>query len=232
MASVFAPVRDDVRAIARRWTAYGGLAALFGVLLTNALLSAHSGWVLINFPYGFDYGEGIVWQQMRDMLHGHAYGPLGVFPAIVYHYPPVYHLTVGGLSAITGADQLAMGRIVSLGSTYITAALLGWLAVLAKPDKDRTVNIVVGTLVGLIFLTCGPVERWAPLMRVDMLSGLFSVAGILFAVRAIERPGLILWAALCFLLSVYSKQTSVAAPAAVFCGLLCVRPRAAVAPAG
>ena len=217
----------DVVASARRWIAYGALAALFGVLLTNVLVSAHSGWVLIRFPFGFDYGEGIVWQQMRNMLHGHAYGPLGVFPAIVYHYPPVYHLTVGALSALTGIDPLAMGRAVSLLSAYGTAILLGMIAIQARPDQDRIVNLMVALLVGLIFLTCGPVERWAPLMRVDMLSGLFGVAGILLALRAIDRPRLAVLASVCFLLSIYAKQTSIAAPAAAFVGLMVVRPRIA-----
>ena len=41
-----------------------------------------------------DYGEGIVWQQMRNIVAGQGYTPLGVYPAIVYHYPPVYHLVV------------------------------------------------------------------------------------------------------------------------------------------
>ncbi len=72
----------------------------------------------LSYPYSLDYGEGIVWQQMRDMLQGTAYGPLEVYPAIVYHYPPVFHLVAGATAAISGADQLAAGRAVEVVSSF------------------------------------------------------------------------------------------------------------------
>jgi len=208
------------------------VAAAFGILITNCLWSAHNAWVLINFPFGVDYGEGIVWQQMRNMLAGHAYGPLGIFPAIVYHYPPVYHLTVGAASAATGIDQLAMGRTVSTLSAFGTAGLIASLTVAIRPSANRLANAAGGLLAATLFLTTDPVSQWGPLMRVDMLSCLFTLAGLLLAIRAVRRSSLIGVSALCFVLAVYAKQTSIAAPMAAFIGLLLVRPRLAWALAG
>jgi hypothetical protein len=199
------------------------------MLLAHFVLELSSSIVLIGYPFGVDYGEGIVWQQMRNIMAGHGYAPLGIFPAIVYHYPPVFHVTTGLLSHLIGTDELGTGRAVSFLSTLVTVPLLGLLAVwLGRSGKDRVAAIVAGTTIGLIFLSCQPVAEWAPLMRVDMIALLFSMAGLVFSLRGVERPKLLHFAALCFTLSVFSKQVSIAAPAAAFLGLLAVRPRLAV----
>lgn len=181
------------------------------------------------YPYSLDYGEGIVWQQMRDMLRGTAYSPLQVYPAIVYHYPPVYHMTSAALAAFTGMDQLVAGRTVSILSTFATAYIVGLLAARALPaEAGERVRAICATMAGLFFLTCYPVLVWTPLMRVDMLSGALGLAGILLALRALDRPAWIYGAAAFFLLSVYAKQISIAAPMAAFSVLLLVRPKLAV----
>ncbi|GJD94905.1 ArnT family glycosyltransferase [Methylobacterium iners] len=211
------------------------LAALGLVLLAGSLVAWLVGFVrasavILPYPYDFDYGEGIVWQQMRDIMRGDAYGPLGVLPSIVYHYPPVYHLTTALLAGALGLDELLAGRLVSLLSTLASGLLVAGLSAdaLGRTASTRT-RIVCGALGGLVFLTCMPVMKWAPLMRVDLLACALSLAGLALAVRALERPGLIHLAGLCFVLAVYTKQVSIAAPAAAFIGLLAVAPRLALA---
>lgn len=206
-----------------------GFSILAAVMLWHvADLLAHLK-AVISYPYSLDYGEGIVWQQMRDMLRGTAYGPLQVYPAIVYHYPPVYHMTSAALAALTGMDQLVAGRTVSILSTFATAYIVGLLAARAMPaETDGRVRAICATMAGLFFLTCYPVLIWSPLMRVDMLSGVLGLAGMALALRALDRPAWIYGAATLFLLSVYAKQISIAAPMAAFSVLLLVRPGLAV----
>lgn len=206
-----------------------GISILAAVMLWHvAHLLAHLK-AVISYPYSLDYGEGIVWQQMRDMLRGTAYGPLQVYPAIVYHYPPVYHITSAALAALTGMDQLVAGRTVSILSTFATAYVVALLTARALPGEvDGRVRAICATMAGLFFLTCYPVLIWTPLMRVDMLSGALGLAGIALALRALDRPAWIYGAAALFLLSVYAKQISIAAPMAAFSVLLLVRPRLAV----
>lgn len=202
--------------------------ALVALLCWNVWRLLAFSWVGIPFPYQFDYGEGIVWQQMRDIVHWTAYGPLHAFPAIVYHYPPVYHLTSAALAALAGMDELAAGRTVSLVSTLVTAIFAGWLASDAMAGTaERRVRLACGALAGLFFLNCYPVMMWAPLMRVDMISGAFGLLGLWLAARAIDRPGLIYGAGLAFTLSVFAKQISVAAPFAAFLVLLVAYPKLA-----
>lgn len=205
------------------------------LLIVAALMLYNIGMLLafvataLSYPYSFDYGEGIVWQQMRDMVRGTAYGPLGVFPAIVYHYPPVFHLIAAASAALTGADQLTAGRAVEVVSTFASAALVGVLTAQALGEAvARKVAICCGVAAALFFLNCAPVIVWAPLMRVDMLSGAFGLLGLVLAIHAIERPAWILAAAVAFVLSVYTKQISIAAPMAAFGVLLLVDRRTAL----
>lgn len=204
-----------------------GLAALIAVLLWHIVEFIGYARAVLFYPYQIDFGEGIVWQQMRDMLAGSAYAPLRVYPAVVYHYPPVYHLTSAAVSAALGIDQLVAGRFVSLFSTIATAIFAGLMTMRIVPD-DWRIGMVGAIIAGLLFLNCYPVIVWGPLMRVDMLTGALGLAGMLVALQAISRPRLIHVAALLFTLSIFTKQISFAAPIATFAILLLVVPKTAL----
>ena len=198
------------------------LLVILSVDLGSLLVAAR---VIIPFPYNIDYGEGIVWQQMLNMVAGHGYAPIGVFPAIVYHYPPVYHLTVAALAALSGGDPLAVGRLVSLMATLGSCLIVGLIAHRGLLALARPKTAIAGAaFAALLFPACQPVAEWASLMRVDMLATLFSLAGLLLALKALRDPRLIHVAALCFVLGVYTKQVAIAAPAAAVLGLLLSRP--------
>lgn len=204
------------------------LALLFGLLVGNLFALATAAFAIVPFPYDVDYGEGIVWQQMIDVMRGAAYRPVGVFPAIVYHYPPLYHVLVGTLSRLLGSDPLATGRTVSVLATLATGVAIAWLVAQVAPQRvNRRVRFVAGAIGGMLFVGGAPTIEWAVTMRVDMLAGLFSLVGLALAIRAIERPRLIFSAALVFNLAIYTKQVSIAGPAAAFLGLMAVRPRLA-----
>jgi multidrug transporter EmrE-like cation transporter len=193
-----------------------------------------AGWLLyfiiaaIPFPYALDYNEGIVWQQMNDILAGHGYAPINGFPAIVYHYPPVYHLTSATVAAL-GIDPLSAGRIVSLlatmGSTLLVVLLTRpWLE--TGYSKGQRIAGMAGAAVCL--LGCKGVQDWAPLMRVDPLACFFALLGLWLAICAVERPRLVYWASIAFVLSVFTKQNSVLTAAAGLGALFFYRPSLAI----
>lgn len=201
------------------------IIALTAKLVLFLIFSARA----VAFPYELDYGEGIVWQQMLLMLSGQGYGAIDGMPAIVFHYPPVYHGLVMALSETLALDQLATGRLVSLAATLLVGALTGMIAYrVAKTLTGRATAALCGVAGALIGLAFTPVAVWAPLMRVDMAAMAFSLAGLWFGLLALERPRMVLAAALCFVLAIYTKQTSVAAPASTFLVLLLTRPRTAM----
>ncbi|MGU3392428.1 hypothetical protein [Sphingomonas sp. M1A8_2b] len=222
---------DAARSKARRW-AIG--AIWISLALTLALLAGdlvrliRTGWVNAFYPYDLDYGEGIVWQQMINIVAGRGYAPLGVYPAIVYHYPPVYHLVVGAASALFGSDGLATGRLISLAATLVMIVAIGRLTFAAIPsDTRRRVRILAAIIAGGYVASIPTIAVWAGYMRVDMLAAALSPAGLWLTLGAVEHRGRLILAALCFVLAIYTKQTSIAAPIAAFAALWLVRPSTA-----
>ena len=212
----------------RRWLGGAALVALLAVLLVDFAKLLRTAALAIGYPYDLDYGEGIVWQQMDNIVAGHGYAPLGTFPAIVYHYPPVYHLVVAGAAALTGGDALATGRTVSLVATLAAMAMIGWLASSAAATDDRASRGIGAVVAALAFAASPTLLTWAPLMRVDMLATALTLGGLCLTVRSLRDPERVpVGAAILFALAVYTKQTAILAPLAVFAALLVVRRRTA-----
>lgn len=184
----------------------------------------------LGYPYELDYGEGIVWFQARQLLAGQAFGPIDRFPAIVFHYTPLFH-ALSGLLERLGLDGLAAGRALSLASTAAMALLVGAIVRRAALDDggERRAAGIAAAVAGLTLLVAFPVKVWAPLMRVDMLAFALSLGGLWCGLIALRRQAFVHLAALLFVLAVFTKQTMIAAPAAVFLVLLLHRPRTAFA---
>lgn len=221
-AAAMLPVRIPRRKVA------GAFLLLLGVTLCwrGAVFIRETG-AAVSYPYGIDYGEGIVWQQMRDMFAGTAYGSIQEFPSIVYHYPPLFHLASGLTAMFFGTDELAAGRLVSMVSTLVVATLAGLLAGRLCGYASYRVRLVCSAAAGLTMLTLWPVLSWAPLMRVDMIALALSFGGTWLAIMALQRPRLIHPAAVLLVAALFAKQTMIAAPAGLFLVLLLFRPRLA-----
>jgi hypothetical protein len=199
------------------------------LLIVRVLALTNFSWWAIGYPFEMDYGEGVVWQQMRLITSGRAFGDFGNFPAIANNYPPVYHLLTAALSSVTGADPLAAGRAISFGALIAAAWLAGKIInTLAAAEYGRTAARF-GALVGaLLLFSISPISFWTPVMRVDMLALAFSLGGMYLSFRALDRPALIYSAAILFVLGLYTKQTMLAAPAASFAVLHLVSPKTAL----
>ncbi len=219
------PSSSDTRGIAGRVA----VGVLLAALLFRAGLFIQAELAAIRFPWELDYGEGIVWQQMRWIFTAKAYGPIDQFPAIVFHYPPLYHALTSVAAGALRTDELATGRAISFVCTLAAALASALIAgMLVDGRSDRHARRWAFCVAGLLPFTYVPVIVWAQLMRVDMLAVALSLFGLVASFKALERPRLIYVASLLFVLAVYTKQTSIAAPAAVFSVLLAVRPKLAL----
>jgi len=202
------------------WLARGALAAFLVFLALRASRVVLVAIEAIGFPLDLDYGEGIVLQQALLILTNRAYGDINSYPYIVFHYPPVYHLVVRGLHAL-GFELVFAGRAVSVMATVATAGIVGLLVHSGLSSKltqqTRAFGAAVGGLAVFAFL---PVALWMPFARVDMLAIGFSMAGLLCAAQAPDSRSRLHFAVLFFVLAVYTKQTSVAAPLAAVLMLL------------
>ena len=79
--------------------------------------------------------------------------------------------------------------------------------------------------IGQLLLTFVPVQIWSLLMRVDMLALSLSLGGVACAIASLRRPTLLYAAVALFVLSVFTKQTLIAAPLATLSIILVRTPR-------
>jgi hypothetical protein len=185
---------------------------------------------LMPLPYSIDYGEGIVLQQAMLIPGPRMYGDINVYPYIVFHYPPLYHLVARAI-AVLGVNLLCAGRWLSIASTAATAVFVGALIFhFARRCSPATVATGAATIGGATVFTYLPVAEWSPIMRVDMFAVALSFAGVYLAVLGTRRPALLYAAALAFALSIYAKQTMIAGPAAAFGALWLREPRSVRGP--
>lgn len=210
-----------------RLLAAAGLLGMGCVFVWKTIGFASRALWAVNSPYELDYGEGIVWQQLEMIFDGRGYAPFKSFPAIVFHYPPLYHAATWLAATLSGANYLAAGRALSVLCTLAAAILIGMIAGYLVTGSSRKTQWICGGTAALASLSAYPVAVWSPLMRVDMLAVALSLGGICLAILAFKRPGLIYAAAISFVCSVFTKQTMVAAPAAAFLVMLFFTPRLA-----
>ena len=188
------------------------VAALFALSLVLVLVLAVV-WTTRGFAV-FNYTEGVVLGSLAGFKTS---GLAGLYPPdwtspplVLTLYPPVFFWAVAGLDAIlNAADPLVAPRLVSLFATVG----LGWSLVRIRRlyGTDWMWFIV---LAGAVSLAPG-VQRQLAAAQVDMLAVAWTVAGAWFALRSdkCRRP---VWPAFaCFAIAVFTKQSFVAAPAAL-----------------
>jgi hypothetical protein len=195
---------------------WGAAAAL---LIVYAAVFALSAAARIFSPYELAYGESIVLQEARRVAAGEAlYPPPSGLPLTVTAYTPLYYLVVGALQHLLGDRSYLLGRLVSL------AATLGGAACLAVGVRAASGRWPAGALAALVVLGQNLTALlWAPLHRVDALALGLTLLGL--ALAATGRP---LWAVAPLLLAALTKQSYVAAPAAVLVALWPQRRRMAL----
>jgi hypothetical protein len=204
----------------------GAVVALLGYHFLQFILHSMRS---IQYPYGLEYGEGIVWQQALLIPGPRMYGDINHFPFIVYNYPPFYHLAVRALAAM-GLDMLVAGRSLSLLSTLLIGLACARLAYMATGESlERPARLAGATMAGFAVFSCVPVIQWSALMRVDMLAVALSFGGIWSIVTSTDRPSRLYLGVLLFLFAIFTKQTSIAAPLASLPVLLIIDKRRTLA---
>jgi hypothetical protein len=188
--------------------------------------------VAFTFPYAMDYGEGVVWQQMHDIVAGTAYRPISPDRVVAYLYPPVYHLVVAASATISGIDELYAGRLVSLLSSGLCAMLVAWLTIRSIEGQPARIKLGAGAIAALSFITLPLLATWTVLMRIDMLAYALTLTGMLLASHAPRSWTATIAAGLVFTAALYTRQTCLPAPAAAFFVLLLVDHRRAWTMAG
>ena len=188
----------------------------------------------LRYPFGLEYGEGLVWQQASLIPGPLMYGNSRGLPFIVFEYPPLYHLLTRAALWVQ-PDFLAAGRLVSVisaATTALSVAALVWLCGRRGDRSTARVQLAIAVASPLLMLCLPQVHRWSHLMRVDMAAAALGMAGLLVAVLADGRRLGTTMALLLCVASMFTKQTQLPFGVAVFVVALRRDPRGAVWAAG
>ena len=219
-----------LRAGTALWTLALAFTALLAVLrLGGAGHFLSSGLAAIRYPFELDFGEGVVLNQTKLLMSGQSlYRPVDRPPFLITVYPPVFHALTAAADILVG-NTLATGRSLSLGSATLAAVIIGilvWLAIGA--EANALARGLPALVAGLGFLNVSYTASWAPLMRIDLVAHLLALCGVVVFVILAPRGNRASWSAVPFLLAVYTRQSTIAAPAACLIVALLVRPALAV----
>jgi len=185
-----------------------GLALAIVVCIVLSFKSVYSRLVL---PFQIDYEEGNVLNAGLRIVEGQTpYPPPGSFPYIFNPYGPV-----GYLVSAVGIKVFGLGLLGPRVLIFIAGlAVVFLIAILINSFGGRW---DAGILLAVAYFCLPLVSFWLTLLRVDFLAISFSLLGLcLFA----NFPKAWWVAAVLFGLAILTKQTAVAAPAAVVLELL------------
>jgi hypothetical protein len=175
-----------------------------------------------------DYGEGIVlWQAANVTDWKRAFHPVENYPHIVFHYPPLFHLTSRFVALATG-NLLRAGRLTSILSLVGVCLIAASVTARSLPPGGKRMGRFLGALTAGTLVFATPLWSWATLMRVDALGIFFTVAGVALFILGRRRRALGFVAFACFVAAVYCKQTLLAGPIACFLIALVEKPRYAI----
>ncbi len=185
---------------------FAGLLAYLGLTIWLAI----SG---LAYPYQLDYGEGPMLEQAGLLARGLSiYKPIEGYPYAFSNYPPLLQALSALLVPLFGLTY-AVGRVWNVIAIAALTALI--YHVVRRQGGDR----VSAAVAALAFAGSPYIYRWAPLFRVDLpglILGALGVAVIAASGKSIRSSWAPPVAGLLFVLSLYTKHSLLAAPAAAF----------------
>lgn len=209
------PLRSPGETFVRR-----GLIAL--MVLACLAVSGHFA-VMLWAENEFTQPESIVAAQSAMLAqNGTLYYDLKHYPYTVCAYMPLFYLIDASLIKC-GVAPLRAGRLISF-SALLGIFWLVWRLVLLR-TRDRYCAWLAALLCGSSsILLC-----WGSDGQVDTLAAFFSVAALYFYSRySILGRRTLLLAGVFVLAALFTKQTALAAPAAIFLSLLIKEPKTAL----
>lgn len=167
--------------------------------------------------------ESVVAAQSSMLAHdGTLYYSLKDYPYTVCAYMPIfYFLEAAGIRV--GMPALLVGRIVSFAALLVSF-LLYWRIVLLYTENRYAAWIAV------LLASCSTLLlNWGTIAQVDMLAVTLSLGGFYqFSRYYVRGENTLLWAGLFAFAAFFTKQTMLAAPAAMFALLLFKKPKTAL----
>jgi hypothetical protein len=157
----------------------------------------------IRFPFGADYGEAPLMDQVRRIENRETLYKSNINepPFVVSNYPPLFPYWVAATNSILKIPLFQAGRITSLLFSLVSGYIIGLFT------YRLTENKWFGVFSATLFWGQPYVMIWSSLARVDLMALAFSLLGLWILYRYRESGlGLVL-ACFCLLASAFTRQT-------------------------
>lgn len=217
MAPIARVAANEFPAVSRGRTEAGARRVMWAFSIAAVLALACQLALLVWARNAFSGPESVVTGQAQTLARdGTLYTDLNRYPYTVSAYTPLFYLLEAGLSK-TGLSVLLAGRLLSF------AALLGIVFFSRRIVLLYTSDGYCAWLAALLVASTSLLENWGTIGQVDTLAVFWSIAAFYaFSRRVFVAAGI--FAALAF----FTKQTMLAAPAAIFILLWLERPKIAL----
>lgn len=198
----------------------GRVLTVFSVL-AGVIVAANFA-VMLRGQNEFTQPESIVAAQTLMLVHGGSfYTTLRDYPYTVNAYMPIFYLLDAGLVRL-GIPVFIAGRLISF------AALAGILLVSWRLLMLYSGNRYCAWLATVVCASTSLLVSWGTVGQVDMLAIFFALAAFYhYSRHRFGQERALLLAGVFVVLAVFTKQTMLAAPTAIFLCLLTERPRLA-----
>jgi hypothetical protein len=175
------------------------------IQIYTCLILALFAWNSINtvrFPYGADYGEAPLMDQVtrienRETLYK---SNINEPPYVIANYPPLYPSWVAATNLIFNIPLFQAGRLTSVFFSVISGIIIGLFT------AHLTGNKWCGVFSAALFWGQPFVLIWSSLARVDLMALAFSLLGLWIIYQHKDSRSGILLACLCFLISTFVRQ--------------------------
>ncbi|MEM5881567.1 MAG: glycosyltransferase family 39 protein [Candidatus Aenigmatarchaeota archaeon] len=196
--------------ISKMWYLYAVIIFLLFIFLNFLLVS----FTVIFYPFDTDITESYVLTPAIRLFHG---GPIynDVHSPLYFSsfkYPPIFPL-INYFTILIFGENLLSGRII----VFISTLLVGFFIFLITKKIVKSFKLSLFST--LLFFSSHVTFQMATQLRPDMLALLFSIVGIYFFLNYKKEMNFFL-SVIFFLLSFFTKQTSIAATLSAFFYLL------------
>jgi len=181
------------------------VVALLSILSLNFMMRSL---IFAFFPYEIGQGEGFNIEVASWLLEGRSfYRILDDYPYISKPYTPLFFGMCLPFIALFG-KKMVIGRLISIFFTALTGIYI--YKIVNKENRAKLSSLIAAGF----FLSSYLIFDWALLCRVDMVAIFYSVAGLYAISLHKKNPKAIYIAGLSFFVSLFTKQSMIAAPAA------------------
>lgn len=170
---------------------------------------------LIAYPWSIDYVEWPEIARAWDLVRGvPIYGEWETFPFREANYTPLFTMINAVFVNFTGPTPTS-GRIIALLCTF---GIMAIVSAIVYKNTQRKLSIAL--MAGALYASSFMVWVWSSIVRVDNLAVFLSVSSLMcFGLRSRHQKYLIFSIILC-VASAFTRQTMIAAAAAILLTLL------------